>query len=233
MIKTKEQYNKAITMIDEYIETPNVNTEWKYLLKDLRDIISQKASQIKDFTFTEEMLEKSLDKYKNIMAPAFEDMDESEIEELEEYLLRMEFFSGPSSTIYHGAYPGGNFDHSYTVTEELLNLTEKLGLTWQRKRSPYIIGMFHDLCKASKYNIKNDLTGYEYAKPYENEHGTLSVRRLSQILKLTEEEEMCIAFHMGAYETKQWNEYDKAIRKYPNVLYVHTADMIASKIRDV
>ena len=35
---------------------------------------------------------------------------------------------------------------------------------------------------------------------------------------------------MGAYEKDMWNEYDKAIIKYPNVLYTHTADMIASKI---
>ena len=233
MIKTKEDYNQAIKLIAEWVSNPEINQDWKILLMDLKKMLVEKENKIKDFTFTEEMLQEKLKKYRSIMSPAFEDMSKAEIAKLEKYLINMNFFSGPSSTIYHGAYPGGNFDHSYTVTEELLNLTNKLGLAWKRKRSPYIIGMCHDLCKASKYNIKEDLTGYEYAKPYDNEHGTNSVKRLSQILELTEEEELCIAFHMGAYETKQWNEYDKAIRKYPNVLYVHTADMIASKIRDV
>lgn len=36
----------------------------------------------------------------------------------------------------------------------------------------------------------------------------------------------------GAYETdpKLWEYYGRAIEKYPNVLYTHTADMIASRI---
>ena len=58
----------------------------------------------------------------------------------------------------------------------------------------------------------------------------MSVVRASEMFKLTEEEKACIFHHMGAYEKDMWNEYGKAIEKYPNVLYTHTADMIASKI---
>ena len=49
-------------------------------------------------------------------------------------------------------------------------------------------------------------------------------------MDLTEEEKLCITYHMGAYETSNWNEFEKAIRKYENVLWTHTADMYASKI---
>lgn len=51
----------------------------------------------------------------------------------------------------------------------------------------------------------------------------------------TDEEIACIRWHMGAYETdtKMWNYYGRAIETFPNVLYTHTADMIASKIRGV
>ena len=56
---------------------------------------------------------------------------------------------------------------------------------------------------------------------------------LSRWLQLTEEEILCIRYHMGAYETKDWDFFDKAIRKYPNVLWTHTADMYASKVKDV
>ena len=51
-------------------------------------------------------------------------------------------------------------------------------------------------------------------------------------LRLTDEEIACIRWHMGAYErdTKMWEYYGRAIEKYPNVLFTHTADMIASKI---
>lgn len=40
---------------------------------------------------------------------------------------------------------------------------------------------------------------------------------------------------MGAYEKdmKMWDYYGRAIEKYPNVLFTHTADMIASKILGV
>ena len=39
----------------------------------------------------------------------------------------------------------------------------------------------------------------------------------------------------SAYETdtKLWNYYGKAIEKYPNVLFTHTADMMSSKILGV
>ena len=53
---------------------------------------------------------------------------------------------------------------------------------------------------------------------------------LSQFITLTEEEILCIRYHMGPYVTADWDEYDKAIKKYPNVLFTHTADMYASKV---
>ena len=60
-----------------------------------------------------------------------------------------------------------------------------------------------------------------------------SVIMLSQWFKLTEEEILCIRYHMGAYETDDWDKLGKSIEKYPNVLYTHTADMIASRIRGI
>ena len=49
-------------------------------------------------------------------------------------------------------------------------------------------------------------------------------------MTLTEEEIMCIRYHMGAYEKDDWVQFDLAIKKYPNVLFTHTADMYASKL---
>ena len=55
---------------------------------------------------------------------------------------------------------------------------------------------------------------------------------LSRYMKLTDEEIACIRWHMGAFEKdpKMWDYYSRAIEIYPNVLYTHTADMIASRI---
>ena len=143
------------------------------------------------------------------------------------------FFTAPASTKYHGAYEGGLFDHSIETARQLVNLTKKLGLKWSRPESPYIVGLFHDVCKCDNY-VQDFETGKYIYNPdmIINGHGEKSVMLLQRVIKLTSEEIACIRWHMGAYETdtKLWEYYGRAIEKYPNVLYTHTADMIASKI---
>jgi hypothetical protein len=158
------------------------------------------------------------------------------IEVIEGDLDRLGFFTAPASTKYHGAYEGGLFDHSLETTKALVELTEKLGLEWEHKRSPYVVGMLHDLCKCDAYawDIENDKYGYsrEIIIPG---HGDKSVILAMKYFELTDEEIACIRWHMGAYERdpKMWEYYGRAIERFPNVLYTHTADMIASKIRGV
>lgn len=144
------------------------------------------------------------------------------------------FFDAPASTKYHGNYPGGLFDHSFAVTKTLLSLTERLELKWKRPQSPYLIGMLHDLCKCDNYIRKPDDT-YEYNTGLTlTGHGDKSVIMAQSLLHLTDEEILCIRWHMGAYDSKEnWNAYGAAIEQYPNVLYTHTADMIAAKILKV
>lgn len=148
-------------------------------------------------------------------------------------LLDMGFFTAPASTKYHGNYEGGLFDHSLKVTEMLLELTDKLGLTWERSESPYIIGMYHDICKCDLYEWDYEHNRYTYKDDLIIPgHGDKSIIMVQHHLRLTDEEIACIRWHMGAYEkdTKMWDYYGRAIEKYPNVLFTHTADMIASKI---
>jgi hypothetical protein len=160
-----------------------------------------------------------------------------------DWLIKNDLFIKPAAIKYHGNRSGGLFAHSLAVTNCLLTMTKNLSLEWQLPRSPYIVGMFHDLCKTDDYkedteaeiNKKDPL---EKTWVYNKDkilsgHGDKSVMLLSQFYNLTEEELMCIRFHMGAYETEGWDAYDKAIRKYPNVLWTHTADMQASKILNI
>lgn len=148
-------------------------------------------------------------------------------------LRKMGFFTAPASTHYHGAYSGGLYDHSVETTKALVGLTEKLGLKWERPESPYIIGMYHDICKCDNYTLDIESNKYvwnpEIILPG---HGDKSVITILRYIPLTDEEIACIRWHMGAYETdtKMWEYYGRAIEEYPNVLYTHTADMIASKI---
>ena len=164
------------------------------------------------------------------------------------YLEQNGFYAQVASTRFHGDYRGGLFDHSLEVTNKLLELTEKLDLKWTRPESPYIVGMFHDLCKIDEYEVRvtkegktmfgeEDVVGEEIEiekvsnNPIQG-HGDKSIIYLSQFLTLTEEEILCIRYHMGAYETGSWNEYDQAIKKYETVLWTHTADMYASKVKN-
>lgn len=166
-----------------------------------------------------------------------------------DWLVDEGFFTQAASTKYHGNYPGGLFDHCFEVTESLVNLTDKMGLQWQNQRSPWIVGMFHDLCKLDSYIKVVDEEGVQMMGCDETDgeilhfvynpitffpgHGDKSVMLLSRWMQLTEEEILCIRYHMGAYETKEWDFYDRAIRQYPNVLWTHTADMFASKVKGV
>lgn len=139
-----------------------------------------------------------------------------------EDLQRKGFFIAPASIRHHGGYEGALFDHSYEVAKALVNLTQKLDLKWERLDSPFIVGMFHDLCKGEwAYRDSIILPG----------HGEKSVILLQQYTELTEEEILCIRWHMGAFDSKEnWNAYGAACTRYPNVLYTHTADMIAARI---
>ena len=163
-----------------------------------------------------------------------------------DWLVSKGFFTAPASTKYHGAHEGGLFQHSAAVMKSLVGLTESCHLEWQNERSPYIVGMFHDLCKIDQYrNISYGLSldGQPLHNPCEWEynphtllkgHGEKSVMLLSQFYTLTEEEILCIRYHMGAFTPKEeWNDYTGAIHAYPNVLWTHQADMLASHVAGI
>ncbi len=167
-------------------------------------------------------------------------------DDMMEYLMAYGFFTAPASTKYHGNHEGGLLAHSYMVTKYLLTLTQDNHLIWHKSRSPYIVGMFHDLCKIDQYRhpasdlvvdgmLLPDPSKWEYnPDTLLKGHGDKSVMLLSQFYTLTEEEIMCIRYHMGAFTDKsEWNDYTRAIHSYPNVLWTHQADMLASHVAGV
>lgn len=190
-------------------------------------------------------LESRIHAFRDRMAPAMHLLPTDIIDKLN----TDGFFKAPASTKYHGAYEGGLFDHSYNVASALIVLTEMNGLSWERPESPYIIGMFHDLCKQDQYQHPPGETLYsrdaEFHLLDENHweynsdtllkgHGDKSVMLLSRYLRLTMEEVLCIRYHMGAFvDQKEWGDYTGAIHLYPNVLWTHMADMIAAHIVEV
>ena len=158
-------------------------------------------------------------------------------ENLANQLNRLGFFEASASISHHGNVPGGLFDHSLCVATCLVNLTERLELKWQRKRSPYIVGMLHDLCKVDNYvkcpaGVDPEHWEYNNAKIITG-HGEKSVIMVQQLgITLTGEEIAAIRWHMGAFDDNKqhWNNYGRACTVYPNVLFTHTADMMAARI---
>lgn len=158
-------------------------------------------------------------------------LSEDKINSIADTLRDWGFFSAPGSTKYHDNYPGGLFEHSNRVAETLVKLTELLSLKWDDPASPYIIGIFHDLCKTDSYIRKGDGTfKYDDGQTLTG-HGDKSVILTQKLgIDLTFEEIHCIRWHMGAYEGESnWNALGKAIEEYPNVLYTHMADMVDSR----
>lgn len=159
-----------------------------------------------------------------------------------DYLLSHNFCEQPAAMKYHGAYAGGLFDHSMAVVEEIQKMTDALGLQWQRKESPVIIGLLHDICKLDDYTCKYreeaDMTSIDIRWNTEQTYGGHGEKSLIMALdagiELTQEEKNCIWYHMGAFvPEKQWQHYTDAVKRFPNLLYVHTADMIASQVRGI
>lgn len=155
------------------------------------------------------------------------------------WLAENGFFTAPASTKYHGNYEGGLFDHSFMMMNLLVELSAANGLKWKRPASPFLVGMFHDLCKIDQYRIDNS-TPYTVGEPTRYEynpntmykgHGDKSIILLSQFTTLTDEETACIRYHMGAFtEKEEWRDYTRAVHAFPNVLWTHQADMLASHV---
>lgn len=154
-------------------------------------------------------------------------------------LIKAGFLTAPASTKYHGAYAGGLFDHSVNVASILVELTHQNQLTWVNDKtltSPLRVGILHDLCKIDLYEFSEDRNSYVWNNdPIIKGHGVKSIIYSQDMgIQLTVEEIACIYYHMGAFTPEaEWGDYTNAVNRYPNVLWTHTADMIASHIMEV
>ena len=72
-----------------------------------------------------------------------------------EWLESAGYYTAPASKGHHGAQEGALFEHSLQVAYELINLTDRLELKWERRESPGIIGLLHDVCKMDDYLLKS------------------------------------------------------------------------------
>ena len=164
------------------------------------------------------------------------------------------FLFDPASIKYHGSYLGGLFDHSINVLYNVLKTRQAYNLT-VKDINPYAI-VFHDLCKVGSYRYQIDssiISGdiiaivgdefsnidkytFTYNTKYEGiQHGPESLRRLlikSLDTILPEPWQFAVAYHMGPYDcgNSDLMNFGKLAERHPEVLILHQADMISSKI---
>lgn len=141
-----------------------------------------------------------------------------------------DFYKAPASTRFHGTYEGGLVKHSVSVYFAALQLAKAFDMKMEDIDVNACI--FHDLVKANAYIPK---LGYGYAynpNAISLPHGSESLRRMHNcgITLSSEAWEFAVAYHMGAFEHDNIEMYSKACDKYKEVLLLHTADMMATKI---
>lgn len=154
------------------------------------------------------------------------------------------FFNEPASTKYHGAYKGGLIDHSLAVYLAAIRTSIHYGI--QASEVNPIACLFHDICKVGKYKlVKDDKKGddsfkYIYNNDYDGiEHGAESLRRLLNIEGvgelIPEPWQIAIAYHMGVFgvSNTEMQNFSTMSERHPEVLLLHHADMIATKIYDL
>lgn len=148
-----------------------------------------------------------------------------------EKLIEMGYFRVPASLSNHGTMEGDLYQHSKMIYLQLEEYTKKLHLSWKARRSPIVIAFLHDLCKADDYALKDGAFVWNEESILDGHGDKSTIMALQLFPELTDEEAMCIRYHMGAYEGQEkWRALENAIKVYPNILWVHQADMIASQV---
>ena len=108
------------------------------------------------------------------------------------------------------------------------------------EESLIVIALLHDICKTYFYtvstrNAKNEQTGKWEKVPFFTVsdkmplgHGSKSAMIIKQYIELTTPEMYAIWWHMGFCDTADTQTLAQAIKQYPLIWAIHTADMMAS-----
>ena len=179
------------------------------------------------------------------------------IEDLIRWLERTDFFVAPSSTIYHGNYPGGLCQHSlnvYYAAMEFWEVYKKHTVPGKdmsfNEDSIIITALLHDLCKANFYTpvekYGKDENGawvkymtYKIDEKLPLGHGPKSVFIAQTFIKLSGPELCAITWHMGMSDIGAWmSNYQKpsmqqSYEKVPLSVLIMQSDFFASYCMEI
>ena len=163
------------------------------------------------------------------------------ISDLIHFLETSDFFTAPASTIHHGNFEGGLVKHSLKVYEILQHKVKSCVVPVDANPDTLIIiSLLHDICKTNIYKTayKNDVNecGVWKKTPYYTSkdelpfgHGEKSVMMITDFIKLSLEEKLCIRWHMGFSEPKEsCSLLAMAFKQYPLALLLFEADLEAT-----
>ena len=158
-----------------------------------------------------------------------------------------DFFSCPASTKFHSNEEYGLVRHSLLVLANGLKLAPVMLFGDVDMYYLTLACLFHDFCKVNMYdvklrNVKNEETGAWEKAPYYKVkdsylsygHGVESMLRLNVFVPMPEPWNQAVRWHMGAYDISPLDKYalDNALGTFREVLFLHTADMLAGIAED-
>jgi hypothetical protein len=182
------------------------------------------------------------------------------LDKLLEYLEDSDFYTAPSSTLFHLNEEGGLCKHSMNVYHTAIKIYESTILPAIlsgnspfkeeiSKESIAIATLFHDLCKTKIYHKSEkwrkdesgrwvSYIGYELKDEFPFGHGEKSCLMIGWFMRLKLEELLAIRWHMGMFEmtengTSTKAAYRVAMDKSPLVSLVQCADMISANCLEI
>ncbi|MBR1593717.1 MAG: HD domain-containing protein [Alloprevotella sp.] len=182
------------------------------------------------------------------------------LERLLEYLNTTDFYTAPSSSMFHLNEDGGLCLHSINVFRTAMKLYEQVGAPAMASgNGPFkgeistesiaISTLFHDLCKIGFYHKterwKKDehgrwmsYPGYEVKDELPLGHGEKSAYIVRGFIKLNRDELLAIRWHMGMFDmgdsgSSLIRSFRAALEQSPLVSLVHSADFLASNLLEV
>ena len=169
-------------------------------------------------------MEKEIEKNKRKIISLLCETKREGIENVIRYLEESGFYEAPSSICRHHNWKGGLAEHClgvYRIASEMNNELPHESLV--------IVGILHDICKASK--LYYDADGNIHRRhTHIKGHGRHSIKLLEQCgLFVTENEKLAIRWHMGGHHASN-EEREEVERARHNPLWraIHKADQLSA-----
>ena len=165
------------------------------------------------------------------------------MDSLLEWLGSTDFYEAPASTKYHHAVDGGLVIHSLETHENLRNVVKVFDPErfLVSEAEIVIVSLLHDLTKIGFYSKEKrnrkidgrwvEVEEYAVSDSHGLGHGSGSVIRIQNFIRLSSAEAAAIRWHMGAWGDDGYSErqsMNRAMEMYPLVSMLQMADLASN-----